>query len=437
VALLLAALAAGWSGSARGQAARVSRVLERVRPDRISDDVAALAALGTRFALAPDFSRATHLVRQRLEGSGLAVSLDPLLAGVTPVANVVARRAGSVAERPPLWITAHYDSVSHEGAAPGAEDNASGVAALLEIARLLAGEPLATEVVLVALAAEEEGLWGSRHLAERVARGERATPQAAINLDMVGYDPRGLRRIVLDTVPLGRALAARVGSAAQRYTDIDASASLFSTGLSDHAAFLTVGVPALTVFSSATDDYPYYHSAADLPRHVDAQQVARVARATLASVLLLGGFADGAPVAHGGEFAVTTTGKPLQLSARESFDPQGQPLSYAWRRLDGPAATAFESGGRELAFTPREAGTYRFELVVSTPDGRRSEPDVAAAIVREAGGCAMGGTGEPLPLWLLASLLLAVRRRDRIQRGAGNGELGTGSWKTPIGPVEC
>jgi hypothetical protein len=288
---------------------------------------------------------------------------------------------------------------------------------LLELGRVLAGERLATEVRLVAVAGEEEGEWGSRRLVQQIADAVYRAPQAVINLDMVGYDPHGHRQVLLDTVPLGRALAARFAAAADRFTVLQASAGLFSPGRSDHAPFLRLGIPAISVSDADAEDYPGYHATSDWPANLDPQMIAEVTRATAALVLLLGGFADGPPVAHGGELAVTTTGTLVRLSGEQSFDPQRQPLRYAWSQTDGPQLSLRATTDPWLSLTPSLAASYRFELVVTTPDGRRSEPDVAAAIVRGPGGCSvlhqrhLDTCPWPLIAWLL--LLAVLRQRPR------------------------
>jgi hypothetical protein len=404
---------------------RVAEVLGRIRSDRIKDDLVALTALGSRFALRPEFLAATQLVEARLLRPGLVVERDPFAVGGVTANNVIAvRRSAIPSSRPAIWISAHYDSISDDPAlAPGAEDNASGVAALLEIARVLADEPLATEVHFVAFAAEEEGSWGSHHLVDRIRSAQGLGDlQAVINLDMVGYDPRGIRRILLDGTPIARSLAGRIGDAAALYTGLEVFAGLFSEGRSDHAPFAAAGIPALTVTTAASDLYSCYHTARDLPDRVDPEMVAEVARATAALVLLRAGFADGPPVAAGGDFAISRGEQRIVLSGARSFDPRGLPLLYHWQQIDGPSLPLEGSADApEISMVPLQGGAYRFQLTVVAPDGRRSEPDLAAVIVQDE-GCATAPsrpTGSPLPgLLLLAMLAAASSRARRRSRGA-------------------
>jgi hypothetical protein len=408
VLLVLAILLPGLLWSSRGSAlsVRIQEILGRIDPQRIRADVEDLAALETRFALDPRFAQATDLVREKLRGAGLTVELDPFqVGGEAEVSNVVARLR-SASERPAILIAAHYDSIAFPAGsgAPGSEDNASGVAALLEIARVLAAEPVATDLHLVAFAAEEVGLWGSRHMAE-----SNPSVQAVINMDMVGYNPRGRNEILLDGYPTSRGLLARLADAAQRYSpELRVSAGLFSQGKSDHRPFAELGIPSLTVAGAWHQQYPHYHTAKDTPRHVDPFLVARVARAVTARVLLMAGLADGAPVARAGPFIDAEVGEDARLSADRSFDPRATgPLSYSWVQLDGPPVDPAIQGD-QISFAAREPGAYRFALSVTAPDGRTSEPELGAVVVEEGGGCSLGMTSTRLDSWLLWGLLAAL-----------------------------
>ena len=415
LALLLVAQCA-WADAAMADKTRVQLAVKQVRADRIKKDVADLAGLGTRYTLAADFHKATKMVQQKLADAGLKVILQPFQVQGLEVSNVLARIKGSVPGRPAIIICAHYDSLNfHDplGAAPGAEDNASGTAALLELARVLAGQKLATDVQIMAFAGEELGLWGSLHAVEQLKKdaGGVAAVQAVINMDMVGYDPKSERHAIVDTYKLGRGLAARVGLAAQTHVPgMKVSAGIFSEGRSDHRAFLEAGMEAVTLASSWWRRYPHYHHAEDHPEHVDPKMVAGVARMVAATVLARAGFSDGPPVAHAGTFAEATEGQAVTLSAASSFDPTGQALAYTWTQTGGPVVTTTASGPT-LSLTPSEAGTYRFRLVVKAADGRTSEPDVVAAVVVEAGGCGISGPALGWPALLVLLFLLARRRR--------------------------
>jgi aminopeptidase YwaD len=247
-------------------------------------DVRHLAGtVGPRPATSSAYRRAARWVERRFADLGYAVQRQAFRApagvswGVRVPAgrtwNVVARRPGLRPGQPYVIVGAHLDTVPQ---APGAEDNASGVSVVLELARLAAaGTRL--PVVLVAYGAEEprgdgDDLhhFGSRTQVARLDATERASLRAMVALDRVGVGatvpvctggvgPGDVRRSLL-------AAARRVGVPAR---------SCAGNRASDHWSFEKVGLPAARVGSTP---YAAYHSAADVPRVVNPAQLRRTGR---------------------------------------------------------------------------------------------------------------------------------------------------------------
>ena len=151
-----------------------------------------LEQLGTRYTGTDGEDQALVILSDHLEGFGLVPEQDSFsLSGEQPV-NLVARKEGQ--EHPErVWIfSAHYDSTSETPTtyAPGADDNASGVAAVLEAARILAPMQLGDSVWFVLTAAEEQGSKGSEHMVGWLLDDE-VQVQGVIAPDMIGYWPAG------------------------------------------------------------------------------------------------------------------------------------------------------------------------------------------------------------------------------------------------------
>jgi Zn-dependent M28 family amino/carboxypeptidase len=194
---------------------------------------------------------------------------------------------------------AHYDSVF---GSPGADDNATGTAAVLEIARLLEGSRLARTVRLVLFVNEEPPFFlteamGSRHYAARSReRDERIV--AMLSLETLGYysDREGSQRYPF---PFGllypsradfvgfvsnigsRSLLRRCVGSFRRTTafpseGLAAPAWIPGVSWSDHSSFWEQGYPAVMVTDTALYRYPAYHTAADTPDRVDFDRLARV-----------------------------------------------------------------------------------------------------------------------------------------------------------------
>ncbi len=215
-----------------------------------------------------------------------------------------------------LVIGAHFDHLGHGGTGSlaaagqqgeihnGADDNASGTAAVLEIARCLAaGEPPACDVLLALWSGEELGLLGSEHWAraptlplERIA--------ANLNLDMVGRANSG-KLLVLgagSAQPFALLLA-RAGPRAD--LDLEVSLSGQGVGGSDHQTFLKREIPALHFFSGLHADY---HRPSDDYERFESAGAARVAALVLDLVDDLAGEAKLAFVAPAKEAPGATPG---------------------------------------------------------------------------------------------------------------------------------
>src|SRR5262249_47550677 len=103
--------------------------------------------------------------------------------GTTNTANVVATLRGTVNPELVYVVSSHYDSVAD---GPGADDDSSGTAALLEAARALAGHPLPATVIFASMTGEEAGLLGSREFVRR-AVDAKLQVTGVLNNDMIGW----------------------------------------------------------------------------------------------------------------------------------------------------------------------------------------------------------------------------------------------------------
>lgn len=171
--------------------------------------------------------------------------------------NVVGTKSGGPRT---VVIGGHYDSVS---AGPGANDNASGIATMLEVARVVAGRQYPFTIRFVGFDAEEIGLLGSRHYVGLLNEGQKRAVRAMINLDMVGVGDNlafagdsGLVDHAVDRAAAAGIGAGRLGGGGSS---------------SDHASFQAAGIP--TLFIHRRED-PRYHTAGDQPEYVLPENLA-------------------------------------------------------------------------------------------------------------------------------------------------------------------
>jgi Iap family predicted aminopeptidase len=248
-------------------------------------DIETLAVdIGPREATSRRYARAADWVERRLTSLGYQVRREtvrvpsgsswgvPVRAGTS--VNLIAERSGFDREAEHVVVGAHLDTVPQ---APGAEDNASGVAVLLELARLAAAAPPKTPVRFIAFGAEEprgsgdaRHHFGSQQHVAKLSQAERAAIAGMLALDRVG--------VRADFVPVcqGGPDGTRLRTALRRVgTRADIATRACENRTSDHWSYEKVGVPAVRLGSIP---YAAYHSRRDLPDVVSRNQLDRVGR---------------------------------------------------------------------------------------------------------------------------------------------------------------
>jgi Zn-dependent M28 family amino/carboxypeptidase len=222
--------------------------------------------------------------------------------------NVIGTASNGSRSQTPLILAAHYDTVF---GSPGADDNASGLAVLLDVARRITHIPLDRPVQFVAFCLEEEDLLGSRaYVAELVAA--RRAVHGAMVLECVGYarDEEGSQKIppgIPVTVPTVGNFLAVIGNHASTSLTLATEQAmrphlsviplvvpgngelLPDTRRSDHTAFWEEGFPAVMLTDTANFRNPHYHRPTDTIHTLNLDFLTAVADAVTAAVLSLAG----------------------------------------------------------------------------------------------------------------------------------------------------
>ena len=267
--------------------------------ERAMDHVRKQIEFGPRPPDTPQLAKTRAYITDQLKASGLNVSLDEFTTstpqGEKKMANIVADVPGESKMR--ILITSHYDTKYYKNMQfLGANDPASSVATLLEIARVLGSQKEKPKVAyrLVFFDGEEafcegwsecgdeknpDNTYGSRHYVSQRERNELPLTGAMILLDMMGYknlelgrDPtstRWLQDIIWQT---GRELG---------YANVFVNRDE-GVGGDDHEAFLEAGVAAVDIIQLTS--YPYWHKADDTADKVSAQSMKIVGDTVLASL---------------------------------------------------------------------------------------------------------------------------------------------------------
>lgn len=200
--------------------------------------------------------------------NGSVVSIEAPVSGKTGSANVIARPSNGASCA--ILVGGHHDSVP---STPGANDNASGTATVLELARAFAADGLDAGLCFATFGAEESGLFGSGALVERW-RAEGALPRFMVNLDVAGIGS-GVA-VIGSSERVARAveLAGQLGIPAL-------AAELPSNFGSDHQPFRDAGVAV--VFLTA-GDFATLHSPGDVLADIDPAEIERVGDLAFATI---------------------------------------------------------------------------------------------------------------------------------------------------------
>ena len=272
---------------------------EQLIAENLRRHVTAIASREHNVFKPAELEAAAQYIEQTLAGLGYVVAAQRYQAGPVEVRNIEVGIKGSTHAPEIVVVGAHYDSVA---GAVGANDNGSGVAAVLELARLFRDSKPARTLRFVAFVNEEPPFYhsdamGSRQYARRSKeRGENIV--AMFSLETIGYysDRAGSQHypfplnffypstgeFIAFVSNLGsRALLHEVIAAFRRHAGLPSegvAAPAFIPGVdwSDHWSFWQEGWPALMVTDTAPYRYPHYHTQQDTPDKVDYERTTRV-----------------------------------------------------------------------------------------------------------------------------------------------------------------
>jgi hypothetical protein len=442
LALSVVALAAA-SVHAQGRLdPEISRLVAKVSEQRVTKTVSTLVGFKTRHACGQQIAQARDFVRDQLAAvPGMKVTLDPFeqprCVPPSPGNNVVGYLPGADPKRI-ILIGGHYDSLAFTGAperreterfaaedrpAPGANDSGSQTAVVLETARVMAGHAFGATVAFVAFAGEEQGLVGSKALAQHTGTlfpGARI--EAVLNCDIVGgdksvndevtlhqfrlYSPGAPREAghapdgVPDNTSPSRGVMRFVGFWGGRYVpSMTAIPRLREDRLSrggDHESFIAQGVPAVR-FIEAQENVAHQHTPEDTQANMTPAYAARIAQVVAASAAALAR----APVAPSSFVAAIptpghfhATWSPVEAAA--SYVVAIRPIGEDYYRIRMPVPakeTAFDGALKDFGIVPEEP----FFASVAAIDSAGHESLFAYPEIRcEKGTCAAPtGAADP------------------------------------------
>ncbi|MET0625329.1 MAG: M28 family metallopeptidase [Pyrinomonadaceae bacterium] len=268
----------------RAPASFVRDAVNRLERASLEAALTKLVSFRTRHSTSTDFSRAATWARQQLNRMNFQTRTQTVpLDGGGNSRNVIADKAGAGGgARRLVLVTAHLDSINLEDGpaapAPGADDNASGSAGLLEIARALSGFRNEHDLRFVLFGGEEQGLFGSTRHVAGLTPAERARISAVVNMDMIGTLNTQRRSFLVEGAPVSRAVIEKVAAAAAAFTQLAVETSLKAAN-SDHVPFIRAGLPAVLAIEGADNTNDAVHSARDVPARINFDYSLEILRA--------------------------------------------------------------------------------------------------------------------------------------------------------------
>ena len=241
---------------------------------------------------------AANYIKEKLESYGLP-TYDQYF-GTGGGRNVYAVQLGTTYPNKKYIICAHYDDFIYGSGTivPGADDNASGTAAVLEAARIFRNYNSAFTLIYALWDEEERGLYGSAYYAQQAALAGDSI-MGVINMDMTAYDSNSDNIAEIHTRPIANSLALK--------DEMLSINSLYSIGLtlqiinpgatySDHASFWNNNYGAILLIEYDYDFNPYYHSSNDLIQYFNMPYYLKMSQVSLGVTATLAQLTDIVPV---------------------------------------------------------------------------------------------------------------------------------------------
>lgn len=285
----------------------ISSIVKEVSLIDIKSNIQHLTGFSTRFTFSDKAALAREWIYGQFSIMGYSdVEYHDFILCDSIQKNIVCTKHGKGEPDKILILCAHYDSIAKSTVnwdwqtcpAPGANDNASGVAAMIEIARLINNVDMDYTIRFIAFTGEEQNLWGSRAYADH-ALSSNMNIILLINLDEIGYsDVMSNWKVIIGEDQGNHIFPKNIDShkfaevmkrAASDYTNL--TGKLSDLWHSDHMPFLSAGYAVVGVCQA--DRSPHTHKITDTYDNIDINYVVEVTRMTVASIMQVAGIKHG------------------------------------------------------------------------------------------------------------------------------------------------
>jgi bacterial leucyl aminopeptidase len=247
----------------------VQSIVDDIREENIRQTILKLSSFETRHYTSKSGIESSHLIKdmwQDLSKHRSDVKVEIFRHKHFPQPSVIMTIEGSEKADEIIILGGHSDSISDEHMAPGADDNASGIASITEVIRTVmdAGLKPKRTIKFMAYAAEEVGLFGSQEIARNFKKS-MAKVMGVLQLDMTLYKGTEGKDIILISDYTNKEQNKFLGTLIDQYVKVPWGYSVCGYGCSDHASWSAFGYPASFPFESKFEDSsPLIHTNADV-----------------------------------------------------------------------------------------------------------------------------------------------------------------------------
>jgi Peptidase family M28 len=281
-------------------------IINQVNSTKLKDSIDALSSFNTRHTKSVYIENVTYRLENELQSacSGGTVyfhNFTQIDQGSSyDLKNIICDKFNSTSPYDNfnhlILIIAHYDSrmqdINQSNArAPGADDDASGVAAVLELARILTPLNLKNNIQFVLFSGEEQGQWGSTAYVKHLQAND-IKPDLVINLDMIGYPSLGLGKVAIEydqgnksktNDKYSKEVGEFIKKIASKYTKLEGSLS--ALGKTDLVPFEAAGFTVIGLHDGGSEHNPHYHSISDTPATLNIEYLTSITQLALATIL--------------------------------------------------------------------------------------------------------------------------------------------------------
>ncbi len=298
-------------------ASTIQEIVDLASEARLINDIQNLQGVRHHQASPAGLTQARNYIREHMQQARLEVVAENFTHQGSTGINLIAKQTGHIFADQVYIVDGHYDTVANT---PGADDNASGTAGMLEVMRVLSQFNAAHSLKFIAFDKEELGLVGSRYHVNN--RDPAETIRGLINFEMIGYtcsnQPECLSFPNADT-SIYNIKSNFANTLSDTFNEIGASHvpelkitpvtddGDFNFRRSDHAPFWDIGVDALFLSDGANFRTPHYHQTSDLLPTLDTAFMTQVVKTTIGTLAQL------AEITHSG----AAISQPFELTLNQ------------------------------------------------------------------------------------------------------------------------